>query len=360
MLKTTKAILTGGGRATRLRPVTNTMNKHLIPLANQPMIFYAIERAVDAGIEEIFINLNPDETRLPEFVGDGGHWGVKITYYVQTGGPQGVAHIAKCAEKFIGDDPFLFYLSDNIVVDSLKPFFNNFWAERNDCRLLLTRVPDPERSGVARFDERGKLVEIIEKPPQPPTNLIMTGIMLYGPKVFFEAYQHLAKSARGEYEISGINTYLLENGYCVGHQEIGWWKDTGLPKDLLVANQALLGRKIPAEFKREGTVAPGAFLTGAVQMGAGTTVSDSVTIEGPVIIGENCTLDRCRLGPDVTMGSGCTVREATVSNSIVLNNTTITAPVTIADSIIGERSRLKARKTEACRLLAGDYTVLEL
>ncbi len=234
MRKIKKAILTGGGRATRLRPITNTINKHLLPLANKPMIFYAIEKAVEAGVEEIFINTNPGEDQIPKYVGDGGHWGIKIKFFEQAGGPQGIAHVVKCAEKFIGDDPFMFYLSDNIILGSLKPLIDQFQNDSADCMLAFSKVSDPERFGVPIFDQQGILVDVVEKPSNPPNNLAQTGIYLYGPKVFFQAFSQITKSPRGEYEISSIHSHFLKNNFKVSHKEItGWWKDTGKPEDVI-------------------------------------------------------------------------------------------------------------------------------
>ena len=204
-----KAILTGGGHATRLRPITTTINKHLIPLANKPMIFHAIENVIKAGIQEIFINTNPGETELQKAVGNGDRWGIKITYFEQEGGPQGIAHVVKQAQRFIGSDPFIFYLSDNIILGNIIGLVDKFNAGNYDCMMTLSKVPDPERFGVPYFDENGKLIEVREKPANPPNNFAVTGIYVFGPDVFFKAFEHIKKSDRGEYEIADIYTYLL-------------------------------------------------------------------------------------------------------------------------------------------------------
>jgi len=193
-MKIRKAILTGGGRATRLYPITTTINKHLLPLANKPMIFHAIEKAVEAGIEEIFINVNPGETELQKHVGDGGHWGINIRFFEQTGGPQGIAHVVKCAEDFIGSDPFMFYLSDNILLGSLKEIVDEFNDNKCECMLAFAKVPDNRHLGVPVFDETGKLIEVWEKPQNPPNNFGQTGIYLYGSDVFFKAFDKIKKA----------------------------------------------------------------------------------------------------------------------------------------------------------------------
>lgn len=237
-MKIRKAILTGGGRATRLQPITTTINKHLLPLANKPMIFHAIDKAVEAGIKEIFINVNPGDTDLQKYIGDGGHWGIKIHFFEQTGGPQGIAHVVNEAKQFIGNDPFMFYLSDNILLGKLSELFDEFEQGNYHCMLALSEVADPERFGVPVFNEAKELIDVLEKPSQAPNNFAVTGIYLYGPDVFFHAFDNIEKSARGEYEISDIHSYFLKQGLRVGYKEItGWWKDTGKSEDLLLANK---------------------------------------------------------------------------------------------------------------------------
>jgi glucose-1-phosphate thymidylyltransferase len=359
-MKIKKAILTGGGRATRLRPITSTINKHLIPLANKPMIFHAIEKAVEAGVEEIFININPEETQLQQFVGDGGHWGVKITFFVQEGGPQGIAHVVNCAQKFIGKDPFMFYLSDNIVFGSLQPFFEQFDKENLDCLLAFAKVPDPERFGVPTIGPDGKLLDVIEKPQNPQSDFAVTGIYLFNHN-FFEAFKNSTKSARGEYEIPSIFQYLLRNNFKVGYNEItGWWKDTGKPEDLILANELLLKGLEEEKFLRADVQVNGANIAGKVAIGTGTTFGKNVTINGPVMIGENCSLENCTIGPNVTIGSGSTIKNCTITDSIVLGNASLTAPLNMTQSIIGAKAIIESGKEKISRLIVGDHTVLEV
>lgn len=360
-MKIKKAILTGGGRATRLRPITSTINKHLIPLANKPMIFHAIDKAVEAGVTEIFINTNPGETQLQKAIGDGGHWGIKIEFFEQTGGPQGIAHVVKCAEKFIGGDPFMFYLSDNIILGSLQPFYDQFDNENLDCMLAFAKIPDPHRFGVPVFSATGELIEILEKPSNPPNNFAQTGIYLYGPNVFFDAFDHIEKSPRGEYEISDIHTYFLKNSFKVGWKEItGFWKDTGKADDLLLTNNLLMDELGFDEFKRQGTADPGTVIEGKVHFGVGTTIGKNVTLRGPVIIGENCSLENCTIGPYVTIGSGSTVKEATIEESLIFNNATITKKLKLKQSILGESVSIKEKPSEESGMIIGDYTSMHL
>lgn len=323
MSKITKAILTGGGRATRLRPITTNFNKHLIPLANQPMIFHAINKAVAAGIKEIFINVNPDETELQKVVGTGERWGIKITFFVQTGGPQGIAHVVKCAERFVGNSPFMFYLSDNIIFSDLSRLLQKFNEDGLDALMTLSKVNNPAQFGVPRFNNRGEIVEVLEKPPEPPSNLAVTGIYLFN-NYFFEAFKHITKSARGEYEIPSIFTYLIKNNYKVGHEEItGWWKDTGTPGDLLKVNKLLLD-KMPANFFSSQPIPPG-----------------NNKIINPVIVGNNCMLENCVIGPDVAIGDGSNIKNAVISNTIIFSNVSIDGAKPISNSIISSTTLLE-------------------
>jgi len=362
MKKIRKAILTGGGRATRLRPVTSTMNKHLIPLANKPMIFHAIQKAVDAGIEEIFINTNPGETELQKYIGDGGHWGIKITFFEQTGGPQGIAHVVNEAKKFIGDDPFMFYLSDNILLGSLKTLFDEFHENNYDAMFAFSKVVDPQRFGVPIFNDTGVIVDVIEKPNNPPNNFAQTGIYLYGPGLFFKIFEKIEKSARGEYEISSINSHLLRNNFKVGHKEItGWWKDTGAANDLIIANRLLLEEMDEKDFKNFGSIDESSKINGKVRIGVGTTIGKNVAINGPVIIGENCSLENCSIDPYTTIGSGSVIKDVSVSNSIVLSNCHFDCSLRITDSIIGGNVHIKKKNNDDFhRLILGEQTLIEL
>lgn len=353
----TKAILTGGGRATRLRPITTTINKHLIPLANEPMIFYAIKKVVEAGVTDIYININPEETELPKAVGDGSRWGVNITYFVQEGGPQGIAHVVNCAKKFIGKDPFIFYLSDNIILGSIKPAVDEFNKGEYDCMLAFSKVQDPERFGVPVFDDAGVLVDVVEKPKNPPNNFAVTGIYLYGPKIFFEAFDHIDKSARGEYEISDIHSYFLKKGMKVGWKEItGWWKDTGKPADLIAANQLLLDELPAKNFKQESST-EGISLSGNVQVGSGTTFGKNVSLVGPVMIGADCHLENCTVGPYVTIGSGSSIKNSSINNSIIFALCSLDADITITESIIGEKAAIMhTDPADKHQFILGDHT----
>ncbi|MBD3311466.1 MAG: glucose-1-phosphate thymidylyltransferase [Candidatus Magasanikbacteria bacterium] len=357
-----KAILTGGGRATRLHPITTTINKHLLPLANKPMIFHAIEKAVEAGIEEIYINTNPGEDSLRQNIGDGGHWGIKIKFFEQTGGPQGIAHVVKQAERFIGDDPFMFYLSDNVLLGGVVDMVKEFNSGNHDCMLALSKVNDPERFGVPVFDDSGRLVDVWEKPDTPPNNYAVTGIYIYGPEVFFEAYENIEKSDRGEYEISSIHSHFLKTGKKVGYKEItGWWKDTGKPADLLIASKLLLDK---FDFNNnQAQNYDNCDIKGNVEIGIGTKIAENVKIIGPVIIGANCVLEDCTIGPYVSLGQGSTVKKAKINDSIILENANIDCEKRIFESLIGKGANLVKRSqtdVEGHKMIIGDKTIIEI
>jgi glucose-1-phosphate thymidylyltransferase len=363
MTKIKKAILTGGGRATRLYPITTTINKHLLPLAKKPMIFHAIEKAVEAGVEEIFINVNPGEEELQKAIGDGGHWGISIRFFEQTGGPQGIAHVVNEAKEFIGNDPFMFYLSDNVLLGSLTEMFNEFSESGVDCMLALSEVDDARSFGVPVFGDGNTLIDVLEKPSDPPNNFAVTGIYLYGPNVFFDAFQNIEKSARGEYEISSIHSHFLKTGKKVGYKEItGWWKDTGKSGDLLIANRLLLEQLESEELSTGVHLDPSATIEGIVHVGIGAHIGKNTVIKGPVIIGENCVLEDATIGPHVTLSQGCSIKKASLSNAIILENTEIHVPMHITESIIGKNVKLiqKEDEKEGRRMIIGDKTVLEI
>lgn len=357
-----KALITAGGRATRLRPITWTINKHLIPLANKPMLFYAIEKIVEAGIKEIGINVNVGEEEIQKACGDGSRWGVKIIYIEQVGGPKGLAHILKMARPFLGDEPFLFYLGDNIILGSIVKLIEKFKREKLNALLALSKVKDPQRFGVPELKD-GKIVRVEEKPSQPKSDYAVTGIYVYDSNVF-KAVDAIAPSPRGEYEISDVHTWLIEHGYAIGYEEItGWWKDTGKPEDLLEGNQLLLTEMRPEEMTNEGDVFESAVIHGRVKIGKGTRVGDRCLIRGPVVIGENCVIENSYIGPYTAIGNNVEIYNTEVEHSVVFDYVDINCSKRIVDSMIGQNARvLSAHATLplGSRLIIGDNAVVEL
>jgi len=331
-MKIKKAILTGGGHATRLRPITSTINKHLIKLAGKPMIYHAIEKIVKVGVTEIFINTNPGDKTLEEVVGDGSRWGVKIKFFEQKGGPKGIADVVNQAKKFIGSDPFIFYLSDNIILGDLNEFVKEFENKQYDCMLALSKVKDPQRFGVPIF-EGEKLVDVVEKPKTPPNDFAVTGIYIYASKIFFKAFKKIKLSNRGEYEISDIHSHFLKKGLKVGYKEItGWWKDTGKPEDLILANNLLLDMK---KGLGDGHINVKDF--------------ENTEIKSPVMIGKNCKIKNCAIGPYVTIGDNCVLENIKISESLVFEDCDIKSEneeFKISKSIIGDAVKLTKKQDD--------------
>lgn len=357
-----KAILTGGGRATRLRPITYTWNKHLIPLANKPMIFHAIEKVVEAGITEIAINTNPGETELQKYIGNGSGWGANIHFFEQRGGPLGIANVPKQAEEWLDGSPFLFYLSDNIVLGSIKSFVDGFVNGNFDALMALARVSDPHRFGVPEIVD-GKVVRLEEKPAVPKSSYAVTGLYLFSPE-FFDAYSTIAPSARGEYEITDIYNWYLANNRNVGYQEItGWWKDTGKPDDLLEANALLLNDRDAGAVSNEGSVHETAVIQGRVSIGKGTVIGAGCLVRGPVSIGSDCVIERSCIGPFTSIGDNARITDAEIDHSIIFCDAAISCKRRLVDALIGKNAIVTSAedtKPNGHKLIIGDNAVVEL
>ena len=357
-----KAIIAAGGRGTRVRPLTWTRNKHLIPLANKPMIVHAIEKVKTAGITDIILNINPGDTELSSVLGDGSQFGVKLTYLEQQGGALGIAHVVYNAKSFLQDDAFLFYLGENIILGSLQRFVQRFYEEHLHCMIALSRVKDPERFGVPQFSQDGVLECVVEKPKNPPSPFAVTGIYLFD-KDFFTYFPDMKPSARGEYEITDIITrYIQEPEKKVGYEEItGWWKDTGNFEALLEGNMLLLDELPYGAFQSQAEIHPDAQIQGRVQIGKGTVIGRDVSIRGPVIIGENCRLETSRIGSYTSIGNKVNIKESDIQQTIVFDEVTIDQVNGIHDSIIGHRAVLSAhRQKRGPRMIIGDNSIVEL
>lgn len=311
-----KALITAGGHGTRLRPITHTQNKHLIPIANKFMLDYAIDYVREAGIFDIGIIINADDKSIKEEFKDGSSRGVKITYIPQDA-PLGLAHVVKISEKFIGEEPFIFYLGDNILVGGVDRFITEFKNAGSNCHLALSKVPDPNRFGVAEVKDN-QILSIEEKPENPKSNLAVTGIYLYDPNIF-KAVNEIEPSKRGELEISDAHQYLLDNGYNISYSVItGWWKDTGKPSDLLAANQLVLDNQ---ERNLEGEII-NSTINGNVIISNGARVIDSV-VDGPSIINENTLIVNAYIEPHAAIGKRCRIINSKIGHSIVMSDSKI-------------------------------------
>lgn len=352
-----KALIASGGRGTRLRPITHTQNKHLIPIANKPILHYAIEAAAQAGIADLGIVTNADSNEVQQAIGDGSRWGVKITYILQDA-PRGLAHVVKIAEPFIGREKFVFYLGDNMVVGGIRRFIDEFERSGCNCFLTLAAVKDPERFGVPEIKD-GKIVSIEEKPKKPKSRYAVAGIYLYDHHIF-EAVNSIKPSARGELEISDAHQYLIDKGYKIGYSEItGWWKDTGKPSDLLEANRLVLDN---IEAKISGEVDHQSVVAGKVVVEQGTKLINSV-VRGPAIIGKNCVIENSYIGPFTSIGDRTVVRNSEVEYSIVLTECKIlSVKIRIEGSLLGNDVEIVEAngKPHVHRFMIGDQSRVEV
>ncbi|MBT6253897.1 glucose-1-phosphate thymidylyltransferase [Candidatus Uhrbacteria bacterium] len=361
-----KAVIAAGGRGTRLRPITWTLNKHLIPLANEPMLFNALKKISAVGVTEVAINVNPGEDMIQEVCGDGSQWGLKLTYIEQQGGALGVGHILFNAADWIGDDDVLLYFGDNVVLGSLQEMVDRFNAEKLDASFAFVEVEDPERFGVPVFDDSGNLLEIEEKPSSPKSQFAQTGLYIYKMPKYMEAYKNITPSARGEYEIADINTHIIKNGTAGYGTMVGWWKDTGTPEALLEGNQLLLNELPVEEALIDDTVIKldDVRIQGRVKIGRDTVLGRNVLIRGPVVIGDNVKLDNVYIGPHTTIGNRSEIKNTEIEHSIIMSDSTIeTSSKRIVDSIIGPKATIVSEASSyprGHRLIAGENTYLEL
>ncbi|MDZ7317264.1 MAG: glucose-1-phosphate thymidylyltransferase [candidate division KSB1 bacterium] len=352
-----KALITAGGRGTRLRPLTHTQNKHLLPIANKPILYYALEKVAEVGIKQVGIITNQEGEEVKRGLGSGEKWGVEITYIPQEA-PLGLAHAVKIAQPFIGDDPFVFYLGDNMVVGGLQRFIDAFYAEKSNCHLTLSRVKDPERFGVPEL--RGnRIVAIEEKPQHPKSEYAVTGIYIYDSTIF-EAVNAIKPSARGELEISDAHQYLLDHGYSISYSEItGWWKDTGKPEDVLEANRLILEHIEPMH---KGTADEDSYVTGNVVIDEGARIINSV-VRGPAVIGKEAVIENSFIGPFTSIGHRCRVRNSEIEFSIVLDDCEILdVGIRIEGSLLGTSTRIVSSNSRprSNRFMVGDQSLIEI
>jgi glucose-1-phosphate thymidylyltransferase len=337
-----KGLILAGGRGTRLRPLTFTGNKHMIPIANKPMIFYGLEHLSKAGIKEIAVILGPIKEGVRDAVGDGSKFGVEITYIDQPD-PKGLAHAVLVAEDFLKAGPFVMYLGDNLLKQGVRPLVNAYFNHSSDCVICVTVVNNPElqqRYGVVEIDSEGKVSRLVEKPRQPKSNLALAGAYLFNESIF-EAVKKIKPSWRNELEITDAIQYLLENGKKISVQHIdGWWKDTGKPEDLLEANQLVLD---DLQSKFEVSIDTSCQVIGKVSIGENTVLKPNTRINGPVIIGKNCEIGpNVYLGPYTSIGDNVKILSGEVEGSIIMQDVLIDCNRRIIDSIIGRQSRLES------------------
>ena len=329
-----KGLVLAGGYGTRLRPLTFTGNKHMIPVANQPILFYGLRQLARAGIRDVAVILGPIREGICESVGDGHEFGLNVTY-IEQGHPRGLAHAVLCARAFLGEDPFVMYLGDNLLEHGVTQFVDLFNAESADAVIGVTPVADPQRYGVVQMSG-SEIVSIEEKPRNPQSNLALVGIYVFSRKIH-PIISALTPSARGELEITDAIRLMHRAGGKLRVQRVfGWWKDTGAPEDLLEANDLILDSTPPSEFRRESPVPAGATLSGPVAIGADSVIEPGVRIDGPVVIGSGVHLaGGTTVGPGTAIGNHVELRGCSVRRSIILEATRVSGPVRLRDSLIG-------------------------
>lgn len=352
-----KALILSGGTGSRLRPLTYTGAKQLIPVANKPILYYAIEAIRDAGITQIGMIVGDTRAEIERAIGDGSQFGVKVTYIPQEA-PLGLAHAVKIAEPFIGGDDFLMFLGDNLVRDGVRAFAEQFAADKPNSLILLSRVPDPQRFGVAEIED-GQIKRLIEKPKVPPSDLALVGVYLFD-RYIFKAVNEIAPSARGELEITDAIQYLIDHGYRVAAHIIdGWWKDTGKPEDMLEANRMMV-EGIAASVHGEVDSASQILGRAVIEVGA---VIENSTVRGPVVIGRGAHIKDSYIGPFTSISEGVRITGSEVENSIILQDTVIDRiPTRIDSSLIGKNvhiGQVQARP-KALTFVLGDNSRAEV
>ncbi len=350
-----KGLILSGGKGTRLRPLTHTSAKQLVPVANKPVLFYAIESIVAAGITEIGIIVGDTRREIKAAVGDGSRFGAQVTYIEQEA-PLGLAHAVLIAEPFLAGSPFVMYLGDNLIAGGITSLVEEFRDLGCNSEILLAEVPNPEQFGVAELTPEGKVRRLVEKPPEPQSNLALVGVYMFDATIF-ESVRRIKPSQRGELEITDAIQDLIDRGLDV-HPHIvrGWWKDTGKLEDMLEANRIVLES---LEVPRGAGLPPscqGSRIEGRVQLGAGVEIVDSL-VRGPVVIGDGARLENAFVGPYTSIGERCTLVRCEMENSIVLADCEIRdIPLRIDGSLIGRNVRIVKtdQKPKAYRFMVGD------
>jgi glucose-1-phosphate thymidylyltransferase len=352
-----KGLILSGGRGTRLRPITHTSAKQLVPVANKPILFYGLEAIIEAGIREIGIVVGDTHAEIREAVGDGSRFGGQVTY-IQQSAPLGLAHAVKESKPFLKDDPFVMYLGDNFLREGIKGFVEEFEQHRPDAQILLVPVPNPQDFGVAELDgDRVKRLE--EKPREPRSNLALVGVYMFTKSVW-EAVEAIRPSKRGELEITDALQWLIDHGRTVrSHVITGWWKDTGKLEDMLEANRMAMSHW-PTRI--EGTIDAASIVEGAVVVEKGATVVRS-RLRGPLVLGPGVVVEDSYVGPFSAIAEGARIVRSEVEHSIVLERSVIEdVPTRIDSSLIGKdvvvtRSPDRPR---AHHIMVGDSSRVEL
>jgi glucose-1-phosphate thymidylyltransferase len=350
-----RALILSGGEGSRLRPITHTNAKQLIPIANTPILFSALEAISDAGITDVGIVVGATAAEIRAAVGDGSMWGLSVTYIPQEA-PLGLAHAVSTAKDFVSGEPFVMYLGDNVVLEGIGRFVREFERHGPNAQIFVTRVPEPERFGVVELDGH-RVLRLVEKPKEFVSDLALVGVYLFDDSIL-EACAALRPSWRGEYEITEAIQWLVDHGRTVRAEMLtGWWKDTGRPEDLLEANRMVLST---LQRRVDGDVDDASVLDGVVVIEPGAKVVRS-TFRGPAIVGEGTLIEDSEIGPNVSLSSGCTITASGIEDSIVMEACKVTGVRGLAGSILGRGVEARrAGRAGVRRLIVGDQSQVEV
>ncbi len=355
-----KALVLSGGKGTRLRPLTYTMPKQLVPIANEPILGYVFGHIQEAGIKDVGVVVSPEtEGSVRAFLGKGTRWGVRVQYILQPE-PLGLAHAVKTARPFLGDASFVMYLGDNLLAQGIKEFMGEFNSADADAFIFLKEVENPKAFGVAVLDKGGSIVKLVEKPKRPPSNLALVGVYFFSPRIH-EAIDQIKPSARGELEITDAIQALMGSGRIVQGQILeDWWLDTGKKDDFLAANTVVLDGYIKRSVL--GKVDAKSKVDGRVQLDKTAKVTNS-SIRGPVVIGKKCKIIDSFIGPYTSIGHGAQIINSAIEHSVILDRCSIENIPRLEDSLVGREARVvrqDANHSRALRLLIGDNNVVEV
>lgn len=366
-----KGLILAGGEGARLRPITHTSAKQLVPVANKPILHYGIEEMVSAGIRDLGIVIGATGEEIKAAVGDGSRFGASVTYIPQDA-PLGLAHCVLIARDFLGDENFVMYLGDNLLQQGLAGFVDRFesavraadtprldaTSAAPSAQILLCRVPDPQRFGVAEVAPDGQVVRLVEKPPDPPSDLALVGVYLFTPSIH-EAVRAIQPSKRGELEITDAIQWLIDRGHVVSNDVLeGWWLDTGKKDPLLQSNRLILET---LETRVDGKVDDDSSIEGRVVIEQGAEIIQSRVL-GPAIIGERTRVVNSYVGPFTSVAPDCEVVDSELEHSVLLQGSRVIGVPRITDSLIGRNVEVSRspRRPRALRLMIGDDAVVEL
>ncbi len=351
-----KALVLAGGSGTRLRPITHTRAKQLVPVANKPVLYYCLETLLEAGIDDIGIIVGETQQEIRAAIGDGSRFGVKVTYIEQPD-PLGLAHAVKISEDFLKNDDFVMFLGDNLIKDGISSLVKEFNKKKPNAQILLAEVENPSQFGVAQLNGNKKVVKLVEKPKDPASNLALVGVYMFD-KSIMKAVNSIKPSNRNELEITDAIQHLIDSGHEVEPHVIkGWWKDTGKLEDMLEANRMML----EGVEGNEGDVDKDSKLFGSVRLEKGSKIINSV-IRGPVTIGENTVIDNSYIGPFSSIYYDCVIKNSEIEHSIILEKSSVSDMHRIEDSLVGKNVTVSKteQKPKAYRLMLGDSSNVEV